>query len=78
MFFVGIDVAKDKHDCFVFNSDVEVFKDDFTFSKDLEGFNLLLSTIPYPSENLKVWFEATGHYSFNLNNFLVSLNWWHQ
>ncbi len=54
MSFVGIDLAKDKHNCFVFNSDVEVFKDDFTFSKDLEGFNLLLSTIPYPSENLKV------------------------
>lgn len=72
MFFVGIDVAKDKHDCFVFNSDGEVVKDVFTFSNDLEGFNLLRSSIPNPSENLKVGFEATGHYSFNLNNFLVN------
>ncbi|WP_369693555.1 transposase [Finegoldia magna] len=37
MFFVGIDVAKDKHDCFVFNSDGEVVKDVFTFSNDLAG-----------------------------------------
>lgn len=72
MFFVGIDVAKDKHDCFVFNSDGEVVKDVFTFSNDLEGFNLLRSSIPNPSDNLKVGFEATGHYSFNLNNFLVN------
>ena len=72
MFFIGIDVAKDKHDCFVFNSDGEVVKDVFTFSNDLEGFNLLRSSIPNPSENLKVGFEATGHYSLNLNNFLVN------
>lgn len=72
MFFVGIDVAKDKHDCFVFNSDGEVVKDVFTFSNDLKGFNLLRSSIPNPSENLKVGFEATGHYSLNLNNFLVN------
>ncbi|MDU4277466.1 MAG: IS110 family transposase [Finegoldia magna] len=72
MFFVGIDVAKDKHDCFVFNSDGEVVKDVFTFSNDLAGFNFLRSSIPNPSENLKVGFEATGHYSLNLNNFLVN------
>lgn len=53
MFFVDIDVAKDKHDCLIFNFDGEVVKDVFTFSKDLEGSNLLLSSIPGPSENLK-------------------------
>lgn len=52
MFFVGIDVAKDKHDCLIFNSNGEVVNDVFIFSKDLDGFNLSLSSIPYPSENL--------------------------
>ena len=53
MFFVDIDVAKDKHDCLIFNSNGEVVKEVLTFSKDLDGFNLSLASIPNPSENLK-------------------------
>lgn len=71
MFFVGIDVAKDKHDCFIFNSDGSIFKDVFSFSNDRDGFNLLLSYMPKPSDNVRVGLEATGHYSLNLINFLV-------
>lgn len=32
MIFVGIDVAKDKHDCFICNSECEVLADVFTVS----------------------------------------------
>lgn len=71
MFLVGIDVAKDKHDCFICDSEGNVLKDVFTFSNDREGFNLLLSFIPTSSENVKVGLEATGHYSLNLINFLI-------
>ena len=46
MFLVGIDVAKDKHDCFICDSGGNVLKDVFTFSNDREGFNLLLSFMP--------------------------------
>ena len=41
MIFVGIDVAKDKHDCFITNSDGEVLYNAFTISNNLEGFDNL-------------------------------------
>lgn len=71
MFIVGIDVAKDKHDCFICDSEGNVLKDVFTFSNDRDGFNLLLSFMPESCENVKVGLEATGHYSLNLINFLI-------
>ena len=45
MIFVGIDVAKDKHDCFIMNSEGEVLFDVFTIPNTLDGFNALLSNI---------------------------------
>lgn len=72
MIYIGIDVAKDKHDCFIINSDGEILKDVFTFSNNLEGFNTLLAAIPdVPRENIKVGLEATGHYSMNLMRFIT-------
>ena len=74
MIFVGIDAAKDKHDCFVVTSDGEVLYDVFTISNTLAGFNDLLSKIKSISSDLnktKVGLEATGHYSYNLLGFLL-------
>lgn len=45
MIFVGIDIAKDKHDCFILNSEGEILRDVFTFSNNADGFNTLLQTI---------------------------------
>ena len=39
MIYIGIDVAKDKHDCFITNSDSEVLFKAFTISNNLDGFN---------------------------------------
>ena len=75
MVFVGIDVAKDKHDCFIINSDGEVLYDVFTISNTLDGFNDLFSKIISVSSDLtktKVGLEATGHYSYNLLGFLLN------
>ncbi|MFQ8878393.1 MAG: IS110 family transposase [Roseburia hominis] len=41
MIFVGIDVAKDKHDCFITNTDGEVLFKSFTISNNLDGFDEL-------------------------------------
>lgn len=74
MIFVGIDAAKDKHDCFVVNSDGEVLYDVFTISNSLDGFNDLFCKIKSVSLDLsktKVGLEATGHYSYNLLGFLL-------
>ena len=77
MICVGIDVAKDKHDCFIINSDGEILFDVFTIQNNLDGFNLLLKNILSVSKNLteiKVGLEATGHYSYNLLGFLFNNN----
>lgn len=75
MIYVGIDIAKDKHDCFVMNSDGEILIENFTFKNNLDGFNLFFNSISNFNEsfkNIKVGLEATGHYSNNILNFLTS------
>ena len=74
MVCVGIDVAKDKHDCFILSSEGEVLADVFTIANNRDGFELLLQTIrscARPTENIKVGLEATGHYSYNILGFLL-------
>ena len=74
MIYVGIDVAKDKHDCFITNSDGEVLFKAFTISNNREGFETLFQRIKSISDDLKkvkVGLEATGHYSYNLLGFLL-------
>lgn len=75
MLYVGIDVAKNKHDCFITNSDGEYLTDSFVIENSLEGFTRLYEMIrsfePNPNaENVKVGLEATGHYSNNITEFL--------
>jgi len=74
MIYVGIDVAKDKHDCFITNSDGEVLFNSFSIFNNREGFETLFQRITSVSEDLtkvKVGLEATGHYSYNLLGFLL-------
>ena len=71
---VGIDVPKDKHDCFIVSSEGEVLADVFTISNTMDGFNCLLQRIQNcttPQDKTKVGVEATGHYSYNLLGFLL-------
>ena len=75
MILVGIDVAKDKHDCFIMNSDGEILAKAFTFLNNLEGFNFLykkIKSVSKPKDKIKVGLEATGHYSYNLLGFLLN------
>ena len=75
MIIVGIDAAKNKHDCFIINSDGEVLFDVFTIPNTLDGFNVLLRNILSASDEtdkIKVGLEATGHYSYNLLGFLLN------
>lgn len=73
MIYVGIDVAKDKHDCFITNSDGEVLCKSFSISNNRNGFETLFQKIESLSNNLtkvKVGLEAAGRYSYNLLGFL--------
>ena len=74
MVCVGIDVAKEKHDCFILNSEGNVLSDVFTIANNREGFETLLQKIQSctcPSDKIKVGLEATGHYSYNILGFLL-------
>ena len=74
MISVGIDVSKDKHDCFIVNSEGEVLADVFTIHNTMDGFNFLLQRIrecTMPQDKIKVGLEATGHYSYNLLGLLL-------
>ena len=74
MVCVGIDVAKDKHDCCILDSDGMVRADCFTIPNNMDGFKQLLQTIQNctkKSDKIKVGLEATGHYSYNILGFLL-------
>lgn len=74
MIYVGIDVAKDKHDCFAMNSDGEILIEKLTVANNLDGFETLYNSLMNLSDsldNIKVGLEATGHYSNNILNFLT-------
>ena len=74
MIYVGIDVAKDKHDCFITNSDGEILFPVFTIQNNRNGFDDLFSKVQSVSSdvsNIKVGLEATGHYSYNLLGYLI-------
>ena len=82
MIYIGIDVAKDKHDCFITNSEGEVLFNAFTirnnafalFLCDADGFHDLfqkISSLTNDFSNVKVGLEATGHYNYNLLGFLI-------
>ena len=74
MIYVGIDVAKDKHDCCITNSEGEILYEPFTIPNNKSGFLDLLSKIKSADrslQNVKAGLEATGHYSYNILGFLV-------
>ena len=74
MIVVGIDVAKDKHDCFVMNSDGEVLFNSFIIQNNRDGFDSLYEKICSVADDftkVKVGLEATGHYSYNILGYLL-------
>lgn len=74
MIYVGIDVSKDKHDCYIVNSDGEIIREVFTIANNAEGFDRLYAAICAAApdlRNVKVGLEATGHYSYNILGFLL-------
>lgn len=77
MIYVGIDVAKGKHDCCILGPDGEVLRDSFTFANNRKGFKELLAAIyralqENSQDEVRAGLESTGHYSTNLVAFLRS------
>lgn len=75
MIYVGIDVAKDKHDCIIVDSDGVIRFPTFTIPNNKQGFRELLTNLKTCGNDfaqIKVGLEATGHYSDNLLEFLIA------
>jgi transposase len=71
MNYVGIDISKYKHDCFIITDLGEVINEGFSFTNNAEGFAMLLGELKLcNADNTRIGFEATGHYGVNLKLFL--------
>ena len=75
MIYVGIDVAKSKHDCCIMNENGGTCTA-FSFTNDKAGFEKLMSEIARFSNekdfsDAKIGLESTGHYSTNITNYLL-------
>lgn len=74
MIYIGIDVAKDKHDCFILDPEGGALSKAFTVQNNRDGFDELYARIQSVSadmDNIKVGLEATGHYSYNILGYLL-------
>ena len=71
MFYVGLDVSLEKHDCCILNSKHAVIRS-FTVLNNAEGFSALDDALAELacSDNIKIGLEATGIYGDNLAAFL--------
>ncbi|WP_331463282.1 IS110 family transposase [Anaerosacchariphilus polymeriproducens] len=65
---------KDKHNCFITNSDGKILFKSFTIPNNRDGFDELYQKIKSVTDDLtkvKVGLEATGHYSYNTLGYLL-------
>ena len=70
MFYIGIDVASEKHDCCILNEKKKIIRS-FSFLNSPDGFQSLLSALSgIQPDEIKIGLEATGIYSENLSVFL--------
>lgn len=71
MNYIGIDISKYKHDCFIMTDLGEVINEGFSFTNNAEGFVVLQKELELCKEgDIQIGFEATGNYGINLKLFL--------
>ena len=59
MYFIGIDISKYKHDCFIMNENNQVIRGSFSFDNSQEGFNTFLDVLKSldRSQEIKIGLE---------------------
>lgn len=74
MITVGIDIAKHKHACCIADDLTPVHE--FEFHNSRQGFDQFYQAIEplVSSRDIRIGFEATGHYGDNLKHFLMTLD----
>ena len=72
IYYIGIDISKYKHDFCIISNAGEVIVENSSFENNKKGFQSLLDQLkPYNKSDVHIAFEATGHYSLNLELFLI-------
>lgn len=72
IYYVGIDISKYKHDFCIISNTGQIIVDNYSFENNKKGFQQLLEKLkPYNKSEVHIAFEATGHYSLNLELFLI-------
>ena len=76
MIYVGIDISKYKHDCFICSNTGEVIVENLSFENNQKEFQQFADLLkPYDNSNVHIGLEATGHYGLNLKLFLEKNNY---
>ena len=72
IYYIGIDISKYKHDFCIISNTGEVIVENSSFENNKKGFQSLLDQLkPYNKSDVHIAFEATGHYSMNLELYLI-------
>lgn len=72
IYYIGIDISKYKHDFCIISNTGEVIVENSSFENNKKGFQSLLELLKsYNKSEVHIAFEATGHYSKNLELFLI-------
>ncbi|RCW16172.1 IS110 family transposase, partial [Streptococcus gallolyticus] len=75
MLYVGIDVAKNKHDVTVIDNTGKMVLKPITITNRKQGFELLHNTLKQLRQDCLIAMEDTGHYALNLLTFLHQKNY---
>lgn len=71
IYFIGIDISKYKHDFCIITNTGEIIVENSTFENNQKGFQYFANLLEsYDKHCIQIAFEATGHYSLNLEMFL--------
>lgn len=73
IYYIGIDISKYKHDFCIISNTGEVIVENSSFENNQKGFQTFVNLLePYDKQCIRIAFEATGHYSLNLELFLTN------
>ena len=78
MLYVGIDIAKNKHDLACINEAGEMVMTNFKFANSYQGFHQLklkLEQLSPITQDVQIALESTGHYNYNIVTFLRELGY---
>ncbi len=78
MLYIGIDIAKNKHDLACIDETGETIIMNYRFANSYQGFHQLklkLKQLSPITQDVQIALESTGHYSYNIIAFLRELGY---